>query len=114
MSLRAPAVITARLLVAFDCNCGQARRALNQLKFLGRGAARNAAVHLQRSKEFVVLSKYTGGTESVQAKMLCVRGDGGEIGCIVLWKGNERNDVANIAIENAADLIQDLCDGRTG
>jgi hypothetical protein len=44
----------------------------------------NATVYLKRSKQFVILSKNTRRTKSVQTKMLCVPGHGGEIGCIVI------------------------------
>ncbi len=113
-SVKAAVVIPVHLVIALDCDCGQTRGALNQLNFLERGAARNAGVHLERSKQFVVLSKNTGGAERVQAKMFCVRCHIGKIDCILLRRGNERNDVANIAIENTADLIQHLREGRTG
>ena len=45
----------ACLIVKFDRNCGQALSQFNQLKFAGRGASWNAAVHFRRSKHFVIL-----------------------------------------------------------
>jgi len=47
--------LMACLIVKFDRNCGQALSPFNQLKFAGRGASWNAAVHFQRSKHFVIL-----------------------------------------------------------
>lgn len=41
--------------VEFDRNCDQACCSFNQLNFVRRGASWNGTVHLQRSKQFVIL-----------------------------------------------------------
>jgi len=73
--------------VPCDRNCGETRCTFNQLKFAGRGAARNAAVHLQRSKQFVILHNNTCATKGMQTKKRCDPGDGGMIGYIVARQG---------------------------
>jgi len=104
----------ACLIVPCDCNCGETRGAFNQLKLAGRGAARNAAVHLQRSKQFVILRNNTCATKGVQTKKRRDPGDGGMIGYIVARQGNERNHVANLRINSNADPIKNFQKGPTG
>jgi hypothetical protein len=104
----------ACLIVTFDRNTGDTRCAFNQLKLAGRGAARNAAVHLQRSKQFVILSNNTCRTKSMQTKMRCDPGNCGMICCIVIRQANERIDVANLKIESTADSIEYFPKGYAG
>jgi len=104
----------ACLIVPCDRNCGETRGAFNQLKLAGRGAARNAAVHLQRSKQFVILRNNTCGTKNMQTKKRCDPGDCGMIGYIVTRQGNERNHVANLRINSTADSIENFKKGCTG
>src|SRR4029077_12685047 len=104
----------AWVILACDRNCRETRGALNQLKLADRGAARNAAVHLQRSKQFVILRNNSCGTKSMQTKKRCHAGDGGMIGYIVARQGNERNHVANLRINSTADPIENFQKGPTG
>jgi hypothetical protein len=102
------------VIVKLDRNGGQARCPLDQLNFVDGGTARNAAVHLQGSQQFVILGKNACETEAVQTKLLCVPSQGSKIGCTVIPQGNQRNHVANSAIESAADSIQEFREGRSG
>jgi hypothetical protein len=104
----------ACLIVTCDRNCGETRRAFNQLKLADRGAARNAAVHLQGSKQFVILRNNSCGTKGMQTKKRCDPGDGGMIGYIVARQGDERNHVANLRINSTADPIENFQKGPTG
>src|SRR5882762_5118025 len=90
------AMMVCRIVMS-DRNCGQTRCALNQLKLAGRGAALHATVHLQRSKQFIILRNNTCGTKSMQTKKRCDPGNCGMIGYnIVARQGNERNHVSNL------------------
>jgi len=94
--------LIACLIVPCDRNCGETRCKFNQLKLAGRGAARNAAVHLQRSKQFVILHNNTCATKGMQTKKRCDPGDGGMIGLHRRAEENERNHVANLRINSTA------------
>ena len=50
----------------------------------------------------------------MQTKKRCDPCDFGMIGYIVARKGNERNYVANLRINSAADSIENFQEGRTG
>ncbi|PYU55933.1 MAG: hypothetical protein DMG55_25875 [Acidobacteria bacterium] len=50
----------------------------------------------------------------MQTKKRCDPGNCGMIGYIVAWQGNERNHVANLRINSAADSIKNFQKGRTG
>src|ERR1700674_3064589 len=105
MSATTDIVMMTCLMVTFDGNCGHALCQLNQLKFAGRGASWNATVHLQRSKKSLILGNNTLRTESMQTKKRCVHGNSGKLACIAARQGYERNHVANLTIESAADFI---------
>src|SRR5437762_13975871 len=50
----------------------------------------------------------------MQTKKRCDPGDCGVIGYIVARQGNERNHVANLRINSAADSIENFQQGPTG
>src|SRR5690348_18510000 len=101
-------------IVTFDRNCRETRCALNQFKFAGGGAARNATVHLHISKQFAIVRNNVCGTKSMQPKKACDPGDFNMLGNIVARKGNERNYTANLRINSAADSIENFQKGCTG
>src|ERR1700747_2644344 len=63
--LKATVPATPFLIPTFDRNCRETRCAFNQLKLAGRGAARNAAVRLQRPKELAILAHDACSTKRI-------------------------------------------------
>lgn len=104
----------ACLVVTFDRHCSQALCPLDQSEFLKRRVAPNATVHLQRSKQFIILGNNVFGPENMQTKKRCVHGDCGKLAGIVPQQANERNYAANLTIESMADSIQYFREGRAG
>src|SRR5580692_12727039 len=99
-------------MLTSDRNTGQALCSFNQTKLVGRWASLIAAVHLQSSEEFMILGNYAFRTKNIQTKKRCVCGNCARFAGIFRRQANERNHVANLAIEGNADSIQHSRKGR--
>jgi len=92
--------------VAADGYCGEAGGAFDQADFVEEGAARDAAVHLNRSEGFLICADNRCGAELVQAEDSCAFDDVSHAGGIVIGQSREGDDVANLGIQRVADLVK--------
>jgi len=103
----------ARLHLASYCNRRQTHSPFNQLKLWRRRVPRSATIHLQRAKLFTAITKDACGRKNVQPKKNGVARNFGCICNVVLRQRNERNHVANLAIESSTDFVQNLRNWRS-
>lgn len=92
--------------MAADGYCGEAGGAFDQADFVEEGAARDAAVHLNRSEGFLICADNRCGAELVQAEDSCAFDNVSHAGGIVIGQSREGDDVANLGIQRVADLVK--------
>src|SRR5438132_9035697 len=111
--MHATIAAVARLLVTFDRGCRQADCPLNQLKLACGGVPRNTTVHLQRPEKFSTLSPDDCGKENMQTKERSATRNFRGTACVLVWHGDQGNDIPNLTIKSVTDIAQNSRNWRS-